>query len=274
MVMQPFDDSDSGVKAWVTLSRVWCVFELYSCEATLSEFHVTMTAKMADRFRREMLCQDRGWLATLASLDCKRSEATDPKDKERVFDVIQRTIGFPLLNSLVMRVMEKWLASSFLSAVREASDMPLDYPQLVQTVTEVVEAFQRRRAIMAGISRDHPDSLASMHTLACLYQEQGKSNEAMAMCKQCLLARERVLGADHGATMASKRLLTELSGGTYVGVQVIRHDEVVRGEASLGASLVIPTNAPVLVLPRRVDDEPAPNRGQNDGTGVFYHGVL
>ena len=128
MVMQPFDDDATGVKvkAWVTLSRVWCVFELYSCEATLGEFHVTMTAGMAARFRQAMLCEDRGWLTSLASLDCEQSEAFKPEDKALVFDAIRRTIGFPLLNSTVMRVMEKWLASSFLAHERMSGSH--DYP--------------------------------------------------------------------------------------------------------------------------------------------------
>ena len=97
MVMQPFDSGEGEARtpAWVTLSRVWCVFELYSCEATLSEFHVTMTEGMATRFRRAMLSQteDRGWRERLVGLDCEQSEASDATDKALVFDVIRRTIG-------------------------------------------------------------------------------------------------------------------------------------------------------------------------------------
>jgi hypothetical protein len=230
MVMQPFDDDATGVKAWVTLSRVWCVFELYSCEATLSEFHVTMTAGMAAQFRQAMLCEDRGWLTSLASLDCEQSEAFKPEDKALVFDAIRRTIGFPLLNSTVMRVMEKWLASRFLAVERTRSSH--DYPKLLQTVVEAVQVLQQRRESMQGIKGDHPHSLAAMHTLAGLYREQGRLEEARAACVECVRLRARVLGKEHGDTLASERMLAELSTGQGIAPRELR------GEASLDTSLV------------------------------------
>ena len=192
MAMQPLDDAATRVEAWVTLSRVWCVFELYACEATLSDFHVTMTPGMAAGFRQAMLREDRAWLAGLASLDCERSEASAPADRERVFDAIRRTVGFPLLNSTVLRVMERWLAASFLAAERARGGG--DYPRLLQTVVEAVEALQRRRASMPGIGPHHPHSLAARHTLAALYREQGRLAEARAACAECARARARVLG--------------------------------------------------------------------------------
>jgi hypothetical protein len=220
MAMQPLDDGATGVKAWVTLSRVWCVFELYSCEATLSEFHVTMTAGMAARFRQAMLCEDRGWLTSLASLDCERSEASTPADRERVFDAIRRTVGFPLLNSTVLRVMERWLASSFLAAERARGGD--DFPQLLQTVVEAVEALQRRRASMRGIGADHPHSLAARHTLAGLYREQGRLAEARAACAECARVRARVLGREHADTLASERMLAELGASLGSATQELR----------------------------------------------------
>jgi hypothetical protein len=225
MAMQPLDDGATQVKAWVTLSRVWCVFELYSCEATLSEFHVTMTAGMAARFRQAMLCEDRAWLTSLASLDCEQSEAVKREDRELVFDAIQRTVGFPLLNSTVLHVMERWLASSFLAGERARGGS--DYPQLLQTVVEAVEALQRRRASMSGIAGHHPHSLAAMHTLAALYREQGRLADAQVACAECARVRARVLGREHADTLASERLLAEL--GTLQG----RAPQELRGEASL-----------------------------------------
>ena len=270
MVMQPFDDSDSGVQAWVTLSRVWCVFELYSCEATLSDFHVTMTENMATLFRREMLCNDRAWLKSLVSLDCEQSEATEREDKERVFDVIRRTIGFPLINSLVMRVIEKWLSSNFLVAQRTQACQ--DYPQLVQTVIEVVEAFQLRRANMVGILKDHPDSLASLHTLACLYKEQGRVMEAKSTCEECLRARERVLGADHMTTLASKQLLEDLIKDSDTGSFFYYEGAPV--EACLGFGENDPMIAPSLVWPQRVQELQEPVYNNSEGRrGSLWYGI-
>jgi hypothetical protein len=225
MAMQPLDDGATGVGAWVTLSRVWCVFELYACEATLSEFHVTMTPAMAARFRRAMLGEDRAWLARLERLDCERSEAFKAEDRARVFDAVRRTVGFPLLNSTVLRVVERWLAATLLAAERARGGG--DYPRLLQTVVEAVEALQRRRAGMVGIAGDHPDSLAARHTLAGLYREQGRLAEARAACAECARARARVLGREHADTRASERLLAEL--GAWQGAA----PQELRGAASL-----------------------------------------
>ena len=46
MLMQPFEDSETGTEAWTTLTRVWCVFELYCCQKSGCNFQVTMTPKM------------------------------------------------------------------------------------------------------------------------------------------------------------------------------------------------------------------------------------
>ena len=192
------------------------------------------------KFRKAMLGQDKVWHKTLVRLDCEQSESSDPKDKELVFDVIRRTIGFPLLNSLVMRVLEKWLVARFLPAQREAARASADYPRLLQTVVEVVEAFQNRRSSMRGISREYPDSLASMHTLAGLYREQGRLEEATAVCAECLRTRERMLGAEHVDTLASKKLLANL--GSYAAVEghIFEHSDDAGAEACLSASLIFP----------------------------------
>jgi hypothetical protein len=140
MLMQPFADEGSKTEAWVTLRRVWCVFETHACEATRSEFHVTMTERMSARFVGALLAGDGACLAGLAALDCERSEAFKREDREQVFGVIRRTTGFALLNSAVMLVLERWLLSE-LAALRGARGGG-GVARLLEALVGVVERFQ------------------------------------------------------------------------------------------------------------------------------------
>ncbi len=122
MLMQPFEDPRTGTPAWTTLTRVWCVFELYACESTMARFEVTMTEEMAKRFQNVLVGKGTEFLSTLIAIDCAQSEAKEPEDKLRVFEVIERTIGFPLLNSMVVKVLERWVYSELLKTIKPSAE--------------------------------------------------------------------------------------------------------------------------------------------------------
>ena len=75
MLMQPFSDEKTDTCAWVTLTRVWCVFELFACESTMSKFEVTMTKAMSDWFLEVLERNDEQLLESLARRDCEHSSA-------------------------------------------------------------------------------------------------------------------------------------------------------------------------------------------------------
>ena len=185
MMMQPFKVGETP--SWTTLTRVWCVFEMYACESTKGEFHVTMTDEMSKRFHAAIKdnatldallgnieCaddMDQSVLKSLVALKCENSQSFKPDDRKRVFEVIETSIGFPLLNSMVIHVMEQWLERELHSQIAEGN---LDHEKTLQILKHVRERCLQRRLDMKGIGEQHPDILRSKLALAELLKEQRK----------------------------------------------------------------------------------------------------
>jgi hypothetical protein len=169
MVMQPFENAESKTPAWVTLSRVWCVFEIYACESTLSEFHVTMSKEMAARFLQSVKIFDMDLLLSVVNIDCEKSTAFKPEDKEQVFDVIQRSVGFPLLNSIVMRVIERWLYSELFSQIMEfgCCEKSLSYLQSMKTLSDHLVNHR-----IKTLGKEHPDTVQAETVLSHISKAQ------------------------------------------------------------------------------------------------------
>ena len=57
------------------------------------------------------------------------------------------------------------------------------------------------------LGEEHPDTLASMHNLAILYWNQGRHDEAEALCVKTLEMRRHILGEEDPTTLGSMNLL-------------------------------------------------------------------
>jgi Tfp pilus assembly protein PilF len=53
------------------------------------------------------------------------------------------------------------------------------------------------------LEREHPDTLSSVNNLGRVLSSQGKYEEAEAMHRRALEAREKVLGGEHPDTLSS-----------------------------------------------------------------------
>ena len=76
MLIQPFESEVmtaegkyEKISAWTTLTSVWCVFELFACESTRSEFEVIMTKGISARFLNSLVSNEKNVLNTLFSVD-------------------------------------------------------------------------------------------------------------------------------------------------------------------------------------------------------------
>ena len=168
MLMQPFPCAKTGTPAWTTLTRVWCVFELFACESTLSRFEVTMTQEMSDSFVSALLHGDNAFLQSLLGIDCAVSNAVVPQDRERVFEVIQRSIGFPLLNSMVLRVLERWVYAEILNQMKNADPGKMD--QYLQTMSSLSILCLNHRVKIFGV--DHDDAVLSRCVVDCVLKAE------------------------------------------------------------------------------------------------------
>lgn len=70
--------------------------------------------------------------------------------------------------------------------------------QLMEMEEQHIEALNM---CSKGPEREHPDTLTVMASLACIYVEQGRFDEAAKMQMEVMNARQRVLGQEHPDTL-------------------------------------------------------------------------
>ena len=123
-----------------------------------------MTKEMTARFLEEFVFAD-GKLEryrgdSLLSIDCAQSESFKPEDKDRIVEVIQRTIGFSGLNSMVLGVMERWIYSSLflkMKGNKERRELCLDAIML--------PSYQERELGIEKIGSEHSGIILSSKIL-------------------------------------------------------------------------------------------------------------
>lgn len=93
MVCMPFGDP-------VTLTRAWCIFELYACVESGSRFEVAMTAAENDRFLAAMSNEPGVYYKMLASVNTCQAKAFKPSDLDNILDVVRKTVGFTKMDSI------------------------------------------------------------------------------------------------------------------------------------------------------------------------------
>ena len=170
LLLQPYEDPKSGTPAWITLNRLWCVYEIYAGAVTLSRFEVAMTEEMSTRFLADLHADPASVLSTLESFDCANCVASSKEDEERVFEVITKSAGFPALNSTVLGVMEKWLYEVLLSP--ENCGKPQQ--QGGRPALEVMETVCRRGLQLREqrLGAEHPDTANSRRILEAIRRAQ------------------------------------------------------------------------------------------------------
>lgn len=104
MVLSPWDNP-------IPLKRAWCLFEVYCTAVTQSNFEVAMS--MNEKANFLIAIKQKSSLVynnMLANIDLNQSEAWNPKDKQRIFEVVKATKdGFSGLNGMVLSVMREWV---------------------------------------------------------------------------------------------------------------------------------------------------------------------
>jgi len=179
MVMAPWNNP-------IPLTRGWCLFELFCTVETGSRFEVAMSKRNQQQFIDEL---KRGGMAAIlqaiGNVDGESSTCFKQEDKDRIFDVVRRTVGFNALNAAVLEQMREWtisVAQANIATAAQAGDDDLTgimvlaqlyYSQGNYALAEplYVECLEKRK-VKLGV--DHPDTLQSMNYLAGLYRAQGK----------------------------------------------------------------------------------------------------
>ena len=211
MVLAPWSDP-------IPLTRGWCLFEIYCTIVTGSKFEVAMSKFHREEFLKDVSSNAQASInKMLATIDALKSECFKPQDRDMIFEIVRKEVGFNKINSMVFERMRDWMIETTDEAYRSESDELMQL-KLMKALAGVytqqgkyelaqplyIECLEKRKQLLGD---DHPDTLASINNLAILYYNQGKYNEAEPLYKECLEKRKQKLGDDHSDTKETKKNL-------------------------------------------------------------------
>jgi tetratricopeptide (TPR) repeat protein len=218
MILLPWDNP-------ITLTRAWCVFELFACQRSNSRFEVAMTEFESKRFLRMMGRNEGTFYDMLGRLKSENCISNVPSDKENIFNAIGKLSGgFAEIDSILFRVLEKWMISAIQKKVNETIENKQSYSFWQQALAllhirqgkyDIAEVLLRDCIDInkVALGLDHPSTLASMNDLAALYCRQEHYSLAEPLYQSCKDIRLDSLGPTHPDTLDS---ISNLAG-LFVG---------------------------------------------------------
>eukprot|EP01042_Synura_sphagnicola_P000244 gene244-252_t len=213
MVMAPWSNP-------IPLTRAWCLFEVYCTVETKSRFEVAMSSAEHFGFIHDVSTSYAVVDQMIGDVDVRRSKASNPEDKMKIFDAVRTTVGFDRVNSTVLNVMRSWVVGTLETAMKDEQG-ELEQARLQCTLGWILrKQGQYDRALPLSLSslvtrvekleEDHPDTLTSMNSLAVLYKSKKDYDSALPLYLWCLHMRKQKLGEDHPDTLDTMNNLAGL----------------------------------------------------------------
>jgi hypothetical protein len=170
----------------VTLTRAWCLWELFATvaggeadgdEDGASRFTACLGPAERQAFERELLTNQKGWDAVTAAfseIDVRQAEAGNPADLEMIMTNVDRYGGPERLSTVAVAELRGWVQRQArrMVAVRRRADGSIEPTALGLTRTvaallevqgELAEARSLKEAVLAGwldhAGADHVDTL-------------------------------------------------------------------------------------------------------------------
>jgi tetratricopeptide (TPR) repeat protein len=209
MILDPWDKP-------ITLTRAWCVMELLACESTQSRFAVSMSNTEGKRFAATVNSEGAVWNFhnMLSRVNTAKCEAFIDSDRQRIHEAVVQLLpnGFSSLDSMVLRVFEKWLLSylktriATVTDVREILELKLSVAQLLRCQGSHDEALSIGNECL---QRSHGPQLDSGYPIRCLStlgdicREKCDYDAAEVHYKHCFEKSMGSLGYGHPLTFAS-----------------------------------------------------------------------
>jgi tetratricopeptide (TPR) repeat protein len=229
MILHPWDNP-------VALTRSWCVIEILAAIQTNCRFEVSMSKKESERFHT-MLAEEgavQSFHMMLSRVNSSKSGARHETDRDQIHDAVRRLLpqGFTDLDSMVLRVFEKWMQKALVAKIMVKVDsIGAEHPSALAKVNNLALLYRSQGKYEAAeplyvrcledstriLGAEHPDTLSTVNNLAALYESQGKYEVAEPLYVRCLDDSARILGADHPDTLISANNLALLykSQGKY-----------------------------------------------------------
>jgi tetratricopeptide (TPR) repeat protein len=216
MVLSPWSDP-------IPLTRAWCLYEIYCTIHTQSVFEIAMSSVEKESFVRTLGSDLNCVKQLLSVVNVERSEAWNPLDLQRIFEIVQKTVGFNEINSLVSTKLREWILTATEKAYREeveegeegeerkielGENLGLLYLEFCRY--PLAEEFLSRayQQVLAREGGDSENTLRKMNNLAILYEKMGNYETAIPLFQTCVEKYENLYrGSSYSNAFLSKNSL-------------------------------------------------------------------
>lgn len=214
MVIAPWNDP-------ITLTRAWCLFEIYCTVSTNSKFEVALSDEQRRIFIRDMgLHGSEAIDKMLATIDAERSDAWRAEDKARIFEAVRLTVGFNHINALVFGEMRKFVIrtsersfdneKSVLLKIQYAVILASLYTSQGRLLSAEPILYASVIASKALKGEYDPLTLDAETNLAILYENEDNFSAAEPLYLTCLEKHEKIYGRTHKSTLAAMNNLANV----------------------------------------------------------------
>lgn len=176
-----------------------------------------MSRKEEIAFLDDLVSQAGAVNRMLASIDVELSEATNPADKEKIFQIVREKIGFDQINRMILEQMNDWIISTAKRAMSEYDDnsrprleaalghLYTSQGRYDEAETLLINSLEFR---IKTFGMSHISTIQSTNNLALLYAKREKFAEAESLYIPCLESCRECYGANNTESL---KVLSNLS---------------------------------------------------------------
>ena len=103
MVISPWDKP-------VTLTRAWCILELYACCCNSAcRFEVALSNNQRQLLEVQCLDSADSFNSFLANVNTESSQCSRESDRQSIFSAVRASVGFAALDTIIRRTLSAWM---------------------------------------------------------------------------------------------------------------------------------------------------------------------
>ena len=160
------------------LTRIWCIFEIFTAKKNGSTISITMPPAEKERFMEGLTSEDGNnqldvLFSALAKVEVTNAEAWAEEDRTKILKIVEEEVGYAEFNLAVSGLLREWAIGVVIAAVEEGRD-------------EVEDDRSKKR---------HGELLNKVCRL--LFEIGGHEDRALSMAKEALILNEEIYGREN-----------------------------------------------------------------------------
>ncbi len=239
MVMTPWN-------APITLTRTWCIFEIWACYNHRCRFEVALPAPQRLKFLSDIDRDIGSFHDMLANVNSRNSTCSRESDQERIFAAVENSIGFIAMDRAVIETLEGWMLKQLGEQVAAALS-PLERARWMSALASLHEArgeFEQGLLLneevhairLRELGPESAQTIKAVIDVAVSLQDVGKVGKALPMLMTSWEALRVLQGDDHEDTIEAAMNLASccFDAGVYERAEAMYTDCLARRRAALG----------------------------------------